>query len=94
MDYGSTSTDREVMATVGPADELYQTLTVTATEIESRSANAQAYSTPAPGTPTWVAQIPTNSVASQSTNTGLPMATNYRQYAVGGAAAMAVMAMV
>ncbi|KAF7589402.1 hypothetical protein BBP40_004345 [Aspergillus hancockii] len=103
MDYGSSSTVDNV-ATVGPIGDFYQTLTVTTTEIPSDSATTKASATPTTATPTPsmsdgqkkanASTASSTTPASQSTNAAFAVATGNVIYAVGGAAAMAMVAIV
>ncbi|RHZ70303.1 hypothetical protein CDV55_105326 [Aspergillus turcosus] len=69
MNYGS-STSVGAMATVGPVQDLYQTLTITGTEIVSVPATAQASASAGTATATGSTMMTTTTGASTSSGTG------------------------
>ncbi|GIJ90556.1 hypothetical protein Asppvi_009513 [Aspergillus pseudoviridinutans] len=105
MAYGS-STSVEAMATIGPVEDMYQTLTITGTEIASISATAQASTTAGTATATGSSRVTTTTgastsmgetgkdtaVISKSTNAAAAQMTGHSNWVVGGAAAMAIVA--
>ncbi|GFF42011.1 hypothetical protein IFM51744_05000 [Aspergillus udagawae] len=105
MTYGS-STSVGAMATIGPEEDMYQTLTITGTEIARISATAQASTTPGTATATGSTSVTTTTGAStsagetgkdtaavsKSTNAAASQITGPANWVVGGAAAMAMVA--
>ncbi|GFF98917.1 hypothetical protein IFM53868_10037 [Aspergillus udagawae] len=105
MTYGS-STSVGVMATIGPVEDMYQTLTITGIEIARISATAQASTTPGAATATGSTSVTTTTGAStsagetgkdtaavsKSTNAAASQITGPANWVVGGAAAMAMVA--
>ncbi|GIC92856.1 uncharacterized protein Aud_009331 [Aspergillus udagawae] len=105
MTYGS-STSVMAMATIGPVEDMYQTLTITGTEIASISATAQASTTAGTATATGSTRVTTTTGAStaagetgkdtaavsKSTNAAAAQMTGHANWVVGGVAAMAIVA--
>ncbi|RHZ50591.1 uncharacterized protein CDV56_103196 [Aspergillus thermomutatus] len=102
------------MATVGPVEDMYQTLTITGTESASVPATAQAFATAGTATATGSTTLTTTGAStsaketgkdtasvtspttavSKSTNAAGAQVTGLANWVVGGAAAMAVVAVI